>query len=182
LGLSYRRLARFRFVPQLIISATTVESSTKGGKILISDDSGRLTAFSWTFNNDSGNGRTVNIGKADMGLTSPASSLTPLSSNHLFCASACGDSTLLHLDIPSPGPPSSPTAPSSSPRRRLKGKGKEEVSSPSSIIVSEPSMGSTEVLERWVNLAPVKDFCAVGDQSGGTVSHRIEGGQSILMR
>jgi DNA damage-binding protein 1 len=43
-------------------------------------------------------------------------------------------------------------------------------------------MGSTEVLERWVNLAPVKDFCAVGDQSGGTVSHRIDGGQSMLMR
>jgi DNA damage-binding protein 1 len=150
--------------------------------MLISDDSGRLTAFSWTFNNDSGNGRTVNIGKADMGLTSPASSLTPLFPNHLFCASACGDSTLLHLDIPSSGPPSSPTAPSSSPRRRLKGKGKEEVSSPSSIIVSEPSMGSTEVLERWVNLAPVKDFCAVGDQSGGTVSHCIDGSQSILMR
>jgi hypothetical protein len=64
----------------------------------------------------------------------------------------------------------------------LKGKGKEEVSSPSSIIVSEPSMGSTEVLERWVNLAPVKDFCAVGDQSGGTVSHCIDGSQSILMR
>lgn len=136
----------------------------------MSDDSGRLTSLSWTFNNDSETGRTVNIGKGDMGLASPASSLTSLSPIHLFCASACGDSTLLHLDIPSPGPPSSPTAPSSSPKRRLKGKGKEELSSPSSIIVSEPSVGTVDVLERWVNLAPVKDFCVVGDQSGGTVS------------
>lgn len=56
------------------------------------------------------------------------------------------------------------------------------MSSPSSIIVSEPSIGSTEVLERWVNLAPVKDFCAVGDQSGGTVSHRIHEGQFMLKR
>jgi DNA damage-binding protein 1 len=136
----------------------------------MSDDSGRLTGFSWTFGRDSAGNRNVNIGMADMGHSSPASSLTPLSPNHLFCASASGDSTLLHLEIPSPGPPSSPTAPSSSPKRRLKGKGKEEVSSPSSIIVSEPSVASSEVMERWINLAPVKDFCAVGDQSGGTVS------------
>jgi hypothetical protein len=52
----------------------------------------------------------------------------------------------------------------------LKGKGREELSSPSSIVVSEPSVGTVDVLERWVNLAPVKDFCAIGDQIGGTVS------------
>ena len=137
--------------------------------MLISDDSGRLTGLSWTFNNANEYDRTVNVGKADMGLAAPASSLTPLGPTHLFCASACGDPSLLCLDIPPPGPPSSPAAPSSSPRRRLKGKGKEESSSPSSIVVSEPSQGSHEVLERWVNLAPVKDFCAIGDQSGGTV-------------
>jgi hypothetical protein len=52
----------------------------------------------------------------------------------------------------------------------MKGKSRDEISAvSSSIVVGEPSIGSTTTLERWVNLAPVKDFCAVGDQGGGTV-------------
>jgi DNA damage-binding protein 1 len=150
-------------------SATAIECTKSGGKVLLSDDSGRLTAFSWAFDYDSDNFRSVRVGKTDLGLSSPASSLTVLDDMHLFCASTCGDSTLLKLDIPAPGPPSSPIAPSSSPRsRKIKGKGREELAT-SSISVSEPGMGSVETLERWVNLAPVKDFCAIGDQSGGTV-------------
>lgn len=39
-----------------------------------------------------------------------------------------------------------------------------------SITVGETSRGSVTVLERWMNLAPVNDFCVVEDGSGGSVS------------
>lgn len=34
----------------------------------------------------------------------------------------------------------------------------------------EQVQGSLEVIERWMNLAPVKDFTVVSDESGAVVS------------
>jgi DNA damage-binding protein 1 len=52
-----------------------------------------------------------------------------------------------------------------------KGKGRAEVQEGAwAVTVVDDLEGSTEVLERWMNLAPVKDFCAVSEEGGGVVS------------
>lgn len=158
----------------LTISATALESTSAGGSALLSDDCGRLMAFSWNFEYDGEGSRSVRVGMADMGSTSPASSLTRIGPSHLFCASANGDSSLISFQVPPPGPPTSPISPTSSPRssRKAKGKGKETADAViSNISVGEPARGAVQTLERWMNLAPVKDFCVVEEDGGGSVSH-----------
>ncbi len=38
------------------------------------------------------------------------------------------------------------------------------------VVDDEEVRGKPEVKERWMNLAPVKDFCVVADEGGGVVS------------
>jgi DNA damage-binding protein 1 len=85
----------------------------------------------------------------DLGLISPPSSLTPLSPNHIFITSAAGDHQLVRLQ------------PGSSSKMQPKRDAEPEV---------EQVQGSLEVIERWMNLAPVKDFTVVSDESGAVVS------------
>lgn len=86
-----------------------------------------------------------------MDQTSPPSSLTPLSPNHIFVSSTTGDSQLVRL---------------TQTQTVDRGKGKQTRQEPE---VDEVS-GSVEILERWMNLAPVKDFAVVEDESGAVVS------------
>lgn len=154
-------------------SATPLVSNAQGGIVLMSDDSGRLKGMIWETEHDTEGNTTVQVNKLDLGTASPASSLTYLGSGHIFLSSACADSQLLKLMLPTTIPPGSPVSPKSSPRSPISRKGKgranhEDVSS-RSITVGKTATGSTEVLERWMNLAPVKDFAVVSDESGGTV-------------
>jgi DNA damage-binding protein 1 len=135
----------------------------------MSDDSGRLIAFPWVFEYDSNDTRSVRVALVDLGTASPASSLTKISPSHLFLASANGDSSLLSFDLPPPGPPTSPLIGSGS-RRKSKSKREDTGCAVGDISVGAPTMGGTQVLERWMNLAPVKDFCVVGEEGGGSVS------------
>lgn len=140
----------------------------------MSDDSGRLKGMVWETDHDTEGNSVVQVNKLDLGTTSPASCLTYLNSDHLFLSSACADSQLLKLSLPSTIPPGSPVSPKSSPRspvnRKGKGRANHNDGQSGSIVVGSTATGSTEVLERWMNLAPVKDFAVVGDESGGTVS------------
>ena len=149
----------------------------------MSDDSGRLKGMIWETDHDTEGNSIVQVNKLDLGTASPASSLTYLDFGHLFLSSACADSQLLKLRLPTTIPPGSPVSPKSSPRSPISRKGKgrvnhEDVAS-RSITVGRTATGSTEVLERWMNLAPVKDFAVVGDESGGTV--RITPAYSVAM-
>lgn len=112
---------------ELIYSATVLHEDKTRASALIGDDCGRLTAIGWA----QGDGilDSVQVEKIDMGLTSPASSLTSLSPSIIFAASSLGDSQLIKL-----------------------------------------TSGSVDVMERWMNLAPVKDFAVVEDESGAVVS------------
>lgn len=137
----------------------------------MSDDSGRLIGAVWESDKNAEGDSIVRVNKLDLGTASPASSLTYLESGRLFLSSACADSLLLKLNMPTSLRPSSPISPTRSPRSSFghKGKGREG-HGPSSILVGEPATGSTEILERWMNLAPVKDFCVVSEEGGGAVS------------
>lgn len=140
----------------------------------MSDDSGRLKGMIWESDHDREGSSIVRVNKLDLGTASPASSLTYLDSGNLFLSSACADSQLLKVDLPSSVQPSSPVSPTRSPRSPISRKGKGRASdvetSASSIRVGETAQGSTATLERWMNLAPVKDIAVIGDESGGTVS------------
>lgn len=136
----------------------------------MSDDSGRLVAFRWVFDYDANHIRSVRVAPIDLGFGAPASSLTRIGPSHLFLASANGDSSLMSFDISPPGPPTSPTIGLSS-RRESKSKAREGAEARvGDISVCAPAKGSAHVLERWMNLAPVKDFCVVDADGGGSVS------------
>lgn len=141
--------------------------------MLLSDDSGRLKGMIWECDHDTEGNSVVQVNKLELGTASPASCMTYLDSGHLFLASACADSQVLKLNLPTAIPPGSPVSPKSSPRsptsRKGKGRASHNDGHSSSITLGQTATGSTEVLERWMNLAPVKDFAVVGDESGGTV-------------
>lgn len=161
-------------------SATALVSTASGGLALMSDDSGRLIGIVWESDRNAEGESIVRVNKIEMGTASPASSLTYLEFGHLFLSSACADSLLLRLDLPTTLQPGSPVSPTRSPRSSFsrKGKGREGQGS-SSILVGETAMGTTETLERWMNLAPVKDFCVVSEE-GGAVSFTRQTGANGL--
>ncbi|ORY34709.1 CPSF A subunit region-domain-containing protein [Naematelia encephala] len=163
-----------------VLAATVLEVRSSGATILLGDEAGRLIALSWDYHKDE-NGllRSTGVQKIEYGEASPASSLTYLASSHIFLSSACGDSALVRLDASAP-PEASPEPPTRSAVRAipgLKGKGKardgkDEESGPWSVLHEDDLQGNNRTLERWLNLAPVKDFCTVTDESGG-VSHLV---------
>ncbi|KAL7425176.1 hypothetical protein Q5752_000864 [Cryptotrichosporon argae] len=141
-----------------ILATTVIDSHAAGATVLLSDDSGRLTALGWHFSDEAtGN---VRVRKLELGQTSPASSLTYLGNAHVFLASACADSAVVALALPGPGSPSTPSR---------KGKAREQ--GEWAVHVDEVT-GGVEVKERWMNVAPVKDFVPVTDEAG-SVSHLV---------
>ncbi|WRT69742.1 uncharacterized protein IL334_006733 [Kwoniella shivajii] len=173
-----------------ILAATVLEAHSSGASALIGDECGRLTAIGWEFEKNQGilegatgqNG-TVHVRIVEMGTASPPSSLTYLDSSYLFLSSAAGDSSVLKLVLPSPKPgqSQSPVSPSSSsdPRsipRKGKGRARDETEEAAWAVIMEEEgnefRGDVDVKERWMNVAPVKDFCAVKEEGGG-LSHLV---------
>ncbi|WVQ95773.1 hypothetical protein IAU59_002872 [Kwoniella sp. CBS 9459] len=170
-----------------ILAATVLEAHSTGASALIGDECGRLTALGWEFEKNQGileaatgqNG-TVRVKKVEMGLASPASSLTYLDSAHVFLSSACGDSSLLKLALPDSSTATSPSAISSDtrglPARKGKGRARESIDEAAWTVVMEEQgnewRGTVDVKERWTNVAPVKDFCTVQEEGGG-LSHLV---------
>lgn len=130
--------------------------------MLLGDEYGRLTAVGWEFHDM----EKVQVGMIDMGVVSAPSSLAYLDNGHLFSASACGDSLLVNLVLPSP-----------ESTRQPSNKGKERAHDISDagayeIVTAEPQRGQVEVRERWMNIAPAKDF-AIVKEDDGRVSHVV---------
>ncbi|WWC95424.1 hypothetical protein V866_002287 [Kwoniella sp. B9012] len=164
-----------------VLASSILEAHSTGASAIIGDECGRLTAIGWNFEKNQGilegatgqNG-TVRVRKVEMGTASPPSSLTYLDASYLFLSSAAGDSSLLKIQLPSPEtaqPSTSPAGP-----RKGKGKARDEVEEGSWTVVHEDQgnewRGDVDVKERWMNVAPVKDFCAVNEEGGG-LSHLV---------
>jgi len=162
-------------------SATVTQSHSDGASVLLGDECGRLTAIGWQFEQSEIAGGpsyfsrgTVRVRKVDMGSVPPPSSLTYLDASHVFVSSACGDSGVMRLALSQPkqsSPMSSPTSARPIPGRKGKSRVKteEEASSWSIAMEDEDQRGIVDVKERWMNLAPLKDFCVVGEESGNIV-------------
>nr|XP_018260261.1 uncharacterized protein I303_07178 [Kwoniella dejecticola CBS 10117]OBR82419.1 hypothetical protein I303_07178 [Kwoniella dejecticola CBS 10117] len=171
-----------------ILAASILDSNSKGASAIIGDECGRLTAIGWEFERNQGilegatgqNG-TVRVKKVEMGVASPPSSLTYLDSSHLFISSAAGDSSVVKLNLPEPNTAHSPISPSSASDARAvprKGKGRARDDSEEGLwtVVLEDEgnewRGDVDIKERWMNVAPVKDLCAVQEEGGG-LSHLV---------
>jgi DNA damage-binding protein 1 len=76
----------------------------------------------------------------------------------VFAGSAAGDAQVIRLGEPAP--------------QSRKGKGVATGNMLENYwnVEATASDASVEVLQRWTNLAPVKDFAVVEDESGGLVS------------
>lgn len=140
----------------------------KGGSVLLGDESGRLTAVGWDFEDTD----SVRVGKVNLGSVSPPTSLTYLDNGYVFVASACGDSLLVSVDLPAGAQPTSSAT--SAPRtihRKGKGRASDTVDGGAWTIHSEDDgTGSVEVRERWLNIAPVRDFTVVKEDDARVVS------------
>ncbi|KAK8849708.1 hypothetical protein IAR55_005043 [Kwoniella newhampshirensis] len=172
----------------IVLAASVLESHSTGASVLIGDECGRLTAIGWEFERNQGildgtNGQfgTVRVRKVDLGIASPPSSLTYLDSSHVFLSSAVGDSSLIRLDMSAEGisrdaQRSSATIGDAGVVPFAKGKGKarnEAEAGTWSITIEDGSeIGSIETRERWMNIAPVKDFSSVEEEGGG-LSHVV---------
>ena len=147
--------------------STTLETHSTGASMLMSDESGALTAIGWEFE-----GKKVQVTVMDLGTvscrpvgadqTSPASALVYLDSAHVFVSSVYGDAVLLRLSMTE--------SPRSSPKSVRKGKGPARDEDQWVVEIAE-GKGSFEVRERWMNLAPLRDFVTV--EGDGGVSHRV---------
>lgn len=162
-------------------SSTLIESHGTGGSVLLGDEVGRLTAVGWEFEGT----EAVQVGKTDLGVVStvliaeadtqvsPPTALSYVDNGFLFVSSACGDSQLVSLSIPQDG--SATASPSNSGARAIhrkgKGRAQETVDAGTwAIDMTEDGEGEVSVRERWMNLAPVKDFTVVEEEDGRLVS------------
>ncbi|OCF61827.1 hypothetical protein L486_01489 [Kwoniella mangroviensis CBS 10435] len=164
-----------------VLAASILEAHSTGASAIIGDECGRLTAIGWEFEKNQGilegatgqNG-TVRVRKVEVGTASPPSSLTYLDSSYLFLSSAAGDSSLLKIQLPSPETAQHSTSPFGP--RKGKGKARDEAEEGSWTVVHEDQgnewRGDVNVKERWMNVAPVKDFCAVHEEGDG-LSHLV---------
>ncbi|ODN74495.1 hypothetical protein L202_06876 [Cryptococcus amylolentus CBS 6039] len=157
-----------------VLAAEILEDHCTGASAIIGDEYGALTAVGWEFQKGDGGGRlgTVQVLQTAVDSTSPPSSLTYLDASHLFVSSAVADSVLLRLPSLSDSCDSQ-TAKSGKSKQVAKG----DESEAWSVIYTKgrekaAAEGSAQVLERWMNVAPVKDMCAVKDASGG-LSHLL---------
>lgn len=139
--------------------STLIENHTTGGSVLLGDECGRLTAIGWEFDGDN-----VTVGKIDLNAVSPPTSLTYIDNGYVFVSSACGDSLLISLDM----------APEDAALASLsKGKGKGRVTADVGawgITLLPDAHRKATVQERWMNIAPVKDFAVVEEDDGRVVS------------
>ncbi|KAE8541647.1 hypothetical protein D1P53_001817 [Cryptococcus gattii VGV] len=158
-----------------VIAATVIEDHGSGATVVIGDEYGAFTAFGWEFEKGSGAGADgrIRVLRTYLGASSPPSSITYLDSSHLFVSSAVADSVLLRL----------PTVNSSSSVSSSKGKGRAATGPIGDQLDKwevlyengkerNDTDGDPEILERWMNIAPVKDLCVVKDE-GGNLSHLV---------
>ncbi|OWZ42004.1 DNA damage-binding protein 1 [Cryptococcus neoformans C23] len=158
-----------------VIAATVIEDHGSGASVVIGDEYGAFTALGWEFEKGLGAGMDgrVRVLRTYLGASSPPSSITYLDSSHLFVSSAVADSVLLRL----------PTVESSTNVPSGKGKGREVISPIGDQLDKwevlyeigkdrNDTDEGLEILERWMNIAPVKDLCAVKDE-GGNLSHLV---------
>lgn len=156
-----------------VIAANVIEDHGSGATVVIGDEYGAFTAFGWEFENGSGAGTDgrVRVLRTYHGTSSPPSSITYLDSSHLFVSSAVADSVLLRLT----------TVESSSSVSSSKGKGRAATGPIGDQLDKwevlyengkerNDTDGGPEILERWMNIAPVKDLCVVKDEGGNLVS------------
>lgn len=154
--------------------------------MLLGDDSGRLIALGWEYEKSdpmigstpSSSSGTVLVKRSEFGATSPASSLVYLNSGHIFIASACGDSLVMQLQGGRTSTAASPrrvgARPIPTPRKgkaRARDNEEEDIGG-WSVVEDTAEEGRIDIKERWLNLAPVKDFCTVEEEGGG-VSHLV---------
>ncbi|WVO14336.1 hypothetical protein L204_101968 [Cryptococcus depauperatus] len=157
-----------------VLSAEIMENHETGASVIMGDELGKLTAVGWEFEKTTRPGYCgkLNVLAATLGQSSPPSSLTYLDSRHIFVASAVADSALIRLPYVQSDILSQQTS------NKGKGRAKEEDLDESWEVVYETKFNATQiphsvdVLERWMNIAPVKDFCVVKDEIGAT-SHLI---------
>ncbi|WVQ75561.1 hypothetical protein IAR50_005188 [Cryptococcus sp. DSM 104548] len=174
-GLELSPVWRIRQGFGTVLAAEILEDHCTGASAIIGDEYGALTAVGWQFQNGQGGGHpgTVQVLSTAVDSTSPPSSLTYLDASHLFVSSAVADSVLLRLPSMSDDIEGQAT--------KSNGKGKQVLNGDAgnawNVVYASgkektAAEGSAQVLERWMNVAPVKDMCAVKDASG-SLSHLL---------
>lgn len=156
------------------LSYTLLDAKDNGASVVIGDECGNLTAYGWQVDSSSPSAwqrARVEVSKVDLGKTSPPSSLTYLGSSHLFVGSSFGDPQLVELDI-APRQGASPCSPNIGSPIIRKGKGRASISETRGEWDAQVTedRGNFMIRERWMNLAPLRDFCVVEDEGGGVVS------------
>ncbi|CAK9784030.1 hypothetical protein CC85DRAFT_281947 [Cutaneotrichosporon oleaginosum] len=151
-----------------VLAATVFEGNERRATIVLGDERGRLTAVGWEFDGSD----SVRVSKVDMGIASPPTALTYIDNGVVFVSSACGDSLLVRFSMPE-----HPQAQSAgiTAARNIKGKGRAQDSVDSgawSITFDDEATAEQTVLERWMNLAPLKDLAVVKDEDG-PMSHLV---------
>ncbi|BEJ16509.1 hypothetical protein CspHIS471_0511140 [Cutaneotrichosporon sp. HIS471] len=151
-----------------VLATTVLQANERGASVVLGDERGRLTAIGWEFDGSD----SVRVGKVDLGIASPPTALTYIDNGIMFVSSACGDSLLVSFSLPEMGQAQSAgtTAP-----RNIKGKGRAQDSIDSgawTITLEDEATADQSVMERWMNLAPLKDL-AVVEEEDGRVSHLV---------
>lgn len=111
--------------------------------------------------------------------TSPPTSITYIDSGYVFVGSHCGDSQIILIEpsTSTSGATASTSAIMSSPEsnRSSPRKGKAKARSSDSFDVPdvtelEHGKERAKIIEQFMNLAPVNDFCVIEENGGGVVS------------
>ncbi|GMK54981.1 hypothetical protein CspeluHIS016_0200370 [Cutaneotrichosporon spelunceum] len=151
-----------------VLATTVLETHGRGASVVLGDERGRLTALGWEFDGT----YDVRVGRVDLGIASPPTALTYIDNGVMFVSSACGDSLLVSFSLPEKGQAQSAgtTAP-----RNIKGKGRAQDSIDNgtwTVTVDDEATADQIVMERWMNLAPLKDL-AVIEEEDGRLSHLV---------
>lgn len=151
-----------------------LDNHTTGASVLIGDECGRLKAVGWEFE-----GENVRVGMIDMGVVSPPTALVYLDNGNLFASSACGDSLLVNLNMPTADADAAFKSSTSCSAKAIENKGKGRAQQGPdggawALTMQDDAQGSVDVRERWMSIAPVKDFTIVEGDDGHLVrSHGI---------
>ncbi|EIW71360.1 hypothetical protein TREMEDRAFT_71141 [Tremella mesenterica DSM 1558] len=153
-----------------VLSAIVLDADRDNAVVLLGDDAGHLTKLTIESAREDLSSKlsaVMKVLKTDLGFAAAPSSLTLLGSSHVFMGSACGDALIIRL----PSVTSSHSTPLS-PALKSKGKARADDSLDGFGVEHYHETATVEMVERWMNLAPVKDFCAV-EEDGGGLSHLV---------
>ncbi|RXK37957.1 hypothetical protein M231_04743 [Tremella mesenterica] len=166
-----------------VLSAIVLDADRDNAVVLLGDDAGHLTKLTIESAREDLSSKlsaVMKVLKTDLGFAAAPSSLTLLGSSHVFMGSACGDALIIRLPSvtsshstplsPALSVKSIPRSPVSS--RKSKGKARADDSLDGFGVEHYHETATVEMVERWMNLAPVKDFCAV-EEDGGGLSHLV---------